>query len=154
MIPAHGVVAVYERSGDHQCLPVVAWDDDGTPLVLDPDGLGLVDATGVKNGRFVALEDEAVPLGVLPGGGWIATIPNHDGPRVEPVVGWLVYQDGSIDPLVVDIQGMVTRITSGDATLDHPDRGGNSSKRCDPPTSSGRISWTSTQTPTQTRRGY
>jgi hypothetical protein len=123
MIPAYGVVAAYERGGVHRYVPVIAWDDEGTPLVMDLDGSGLVDAVGAKHGSFVALEDEPVPFGVLPGGGWTATIPDHDGTRVEPVVGWVVYEDGSVDALVVDIKGMVTRVTNSDTKLDHPDRG-------------------------------
>jgi hypothetical protein len=87
-----GIVALYKCDPDWTDeRTVIAFDDDGSPLVLERGRLRVAeDLPGFKT----AVERGA-PVGVLPGDGWSAQFRFHDGPlQTTPVIGWIVDSAG------------------------------------------------------------
>ncbi|OEV03820.1 hypothetical protein AN219_37725 [Streptomyces nanshensis] len=110
MIPAN---APYEASYEHESngrthyttKPVIAWDDDGYPLVVGRDGCQLDRANGWSN--FHAVHPCQSPVvATLPGAGWIVEFNDDAGPLRLLVVAWLVRAEGSVDPVCVDPDGL------------------------------------------------
>lgn len=85
--------------------PVIAWDDDGTPLVLG-DG-ALVSAERYRN--FIGLvEADAPVVAALPGGEWRAEFKDDDGTiHSTPLLSWNVRADGTATPIVAGSDGDV-----------------------------------------------
>jgi hypothetical protein len=102
--------------------PVLAWDDDGGPLVAGKQRLAPADS--YKNFHDV------VPAGppavtALPGGGWVAEYKDDaNGNTFEfPVVAWAIDTSGDLTPTIVYSDGMSDSATSLDnfVRLYHPD---------------------------------
>lgn len=117
MIPTNGSYeAVFEHTGlDGKSyfdpVPVEAWDDDGTPMVMPEGGKKLIPATHANSlGVFDHVEPAVQNhiAGAVPGGGWILHWESPAGDRVEPIVAWIVQTDGFTRPLTA---------YDGDATL-------------------------------------
>lgn len=119
MIPARGYVAVYlsEDSKQKHTKPVIAWDDEGAPLVAGDRKL--VRADFWINFHGIA-EDDNPPLMVVPGGGWMITYSGGDQHRTEPVVAWAIDDFGYGKPLATDGGGLVMP-EEGDICVWHPD---------------------------------
>ena len=130
MIPAPpGLVALYkhDKPAHHTDAPVVAFDDDGHPLIIDMDGkrdktrLIRADAYGNYDGMA---EDPYPPLTVLlPAGGWRIEYVDSDGNWSEPLVGWAL-KGGSVVALATDRDGSVEdtdALGSGTYRIYHPD---------------------------------
>lgn len=111
MIPAgDDYAAVFERDlTDHhgdsyrerQERPIVAWADDGGPLVVGM--LGLVQAT--QEPGFTKITRKASPIvAVVPGGGWmVERTDDRDMTWTGPVVAWAVTANGGVRPLWPDL---------------------------------------------------
>ncbi|MFI6759448.1 hypothetical protein ACIBF5_09955 [Micromonospora sp. NPDC050417] len=97
MIPAHGTYWANLKNGER--LTVEAWDDDGHPMVVGPQGLIRAEKhpTGFTEVENTEVESVA---GVLPGGGW--HIRQHGGERKIPVFAWVVDRTGWIWPTVME----------------------------------------------------
>lgn len=112
--------AVYrlpKRNGDGhflQTVSVEAWSEDGAALIVDEKTGQLVEAAGQAGfrglqpagGRYIA---------ALPADGWVATFAVPSGPAsafTEPVLCWLVEQDGTVAAVSVDKDGVSEVLTS------------------------------------------
>jgi hypothetical protein len=122
VIPATEIVAVYvgDAEDDLRSRPVVAFDDEGGPLVLGERGL--VAADSLPGFRSLA---KTVRNTVIPGAGWLAALPidadtTEDATRFlhVPVVAWLIDDDGDGLPLVAGADG-TTAVWDG--PVFHPD---------------------------------
>ena len=132
MIPAPpGLVALfkYDKSPSSS-MPIVAFDDDGHPLVIDENGkrnkVQLVHADAWSNYDGMA-EDPHPPISaLLPAGGWRVEFTETDGAKwSEPLVGWGL-KAGVVVPLTTDIDGTVDDfdLYSGTYRIYHPDATG------------------------------
>jgi len=130
MIPAMGYEVSFQLEGEEKprwvSERVVAWADDGTPLIARALGLGRADEVSHIYGHKILsweVEEEDVPLGVIPGGDWRATFEsdNGEGSWTEPVVAWLVRADGSGEPLVSDSDGCLDKVPTAKVKYWHPD---------------------------------
>ncbi|MFH8470580.1 hypothetical protein [Streptomyces sp. NPDC017991] len=84
---------------------VIAWDEDGHPLVIGRDGASLIRASSWSNFHDVVPVDPPV-VAALPGAGWRAEFRDEDGSlSSNPLTAWLVYADGNIKPADVDLTG-------------------------------------------------
>lgn len=126
MIPAtrpHTAYFKHEQTGPdgkthttYSDLPVIAWDEDGYPLVTGKHGR-LVVAGSYGNFLYVTEADGGHVVAAIPGGGWRAAWKQNDGTEfVEPVLAWLVQADGIVKPVSADVEGDVD-VIEGD-----PDR--------------------------------
>lgn len=98
MIP--NVIPCYS---DRNYLDVVAWSDDGTPLVIDYHQGRLVEAVGKLHA-----EDRIIQL--IPGTGWQVTFnAGQEDESTEPLLAWGLRTDGSVVPLATDCNGEVDR---------------------------------------------
>jgi hypothetical protein len=91
---------------------VVAWDDDGTPLVLSEQhkmAQKLMPATHSTNFSHVSEDDDLV-VAAVPGGGWRVEYEGSgdNGPFSEPVIAWLIRADGDAYPTTSDSDGYAT----------------------------------------------
>jgi hypothetical protein len=84
--------------------PVIAWDDDGRPLVLHSKSHRLVLADSYSNFHGVS-EAPGQVVAAIPGGGW-KVVYEDDGELVtDSVLLWLVRADGSVTPMDGDRTG-------------------------------------------------
>lgn len=124
MIPAKdGHVAIYNRgtTGVHT-RPIVAWNNDGEPLVVGDQGL--VTAWSLAGYNSVSETPAPVPVTAVPGGGWLIDCVDDDGNTwTDAIVAWVVHSDGSLVPLGTDQHGVTGDATEGlaDYRLYHPD---------------------------------
>lgn len=96
-------------------VPVVAWDDDGTPLVAVPFAQALrrpSDVTRIYGADVTCWHIEAgvghAP-GVVPGDGWMARFTEPDGDTLdEPVVAWQIDPTGDGRAILLNSEGFVT----------------------------------------------
>lgn len=114
MIPANG--AQYVNYTTDQGLPgpirqVLAWDNDGHPMVLGSHGLErAADLGPIQRVR----QDTAAVVGAVPGGGWFIEYQDGEGAKqVTPILAWTVHADGSANPLTADQDGLTDDATSG-----------------------------------------
>ncbi|MFF4425043.1 hypothetical protein ACFY04_30450 [Streptomyces sp. NPDC001549] len=82
---------------------VVAWDDDGHPLVVGRNNT-LCRADCWSNYEDVCPENGPV-VAAIPGGGWRAQFKDGDDIFTMPVVAWLITDDGFCRPTSADTQG-------------------------------------------------
>ncbi|WP_462166489.1 hypothetical protein [Frankia sp. AiPs1] len=132
MIPAHGWHAFYQTtrvdsSGKERKVEiekvVVAWNDEGVPLVVDESTGNLVPAASA--GKLTAVI-QAGYTHVLPGGGWMAEYREDNGILVRyPIVAWQVHSNtGLVEPVTVDNDGYSEtdiKSTGNFVRLWHPD---------------------------------
>jgi hypothetical protein len=92
---------VAEFHGQAPVRPVVAFDDEGYALVLDPEAGRLVRAADLAGFAGIAGRPDT-PVAMVPGGGrWVVRYTDDDGrQREEFVVAWSVTVDGVATPLV------------------------------------------------------
>jgi hypothetical protein len=114
VIPAErGYTAIYRPEGDQYHLEreVVAWEDDGSPLVLsETDGKGLVPAASYPG--LDCIEKRSPLVAFLNGGGWRCDD--------RPVVVWGIRANDAVEPGVLLPRGGI-RFTPGlTAFLSHP----------------------------------
>jgi hypothetical protein len=130
MIPAPpGLVALYkhDKPAHHTGMPIVAFDEDWHPLVIDADGkrdkTRLIRADSYSNYDGMA-EDEHPPIAaLLPAGGWRVEYTDSDGSKwSEPLVGWGL-KGGMVVPLTTDSTGLVDDFDhyAGEYRIYHPD---------------------------------
>ncbi|MER7048341.1 hypothetical protein [Streptomyces jumonjinensis] len=110
------------RHVNHFEDPVVAWDDEGYPLVVSQQGL----CRASDLPHFSMLSKVSRPIGALPADGWRVEHTNEDGTIwSEPLVGWLINADGTLSPLESDDQGRVHDVyleyDRGAYRIYHPD---------------------------------
>ena len=133
MIPAPpGLVALYkhDKPSHSTDLPIVAFDDDGHPLVIDQDGkrdkTRLIRADAYVNYDGMAEDPYPSVTVLLPAGGWRAEFTDPDGTKwSEPLVGWGL-KGGTTIPLTTASDGMVDDFDhySGEYRIYHPDATG------------------------------
>lgn len=133
MIPADpNLMAVFEGADGKPSASriVVAWADDGHPMVLGKRGLLRAEALSANEdvGTFRRIVDrsEGFPpsIAALPGGGWMVdTLWDDDTCTTAPVLLWSVYADGSAVPVGTDFHGLTGNALEGGerSYLYHPD---------------------------------
>ena len=119
MIPAtHPYEARFRQTtklssgGTHEYFtnkPVLAWDNEGAPLVAGKQGL--VAADTYTNFHDVVPAKKPV-VAVLPGVGWVAEYKDGDDTVSWPVVCWTIDAAGEMTPLAADISGYCDDATS------------------------------------------
>ncbi|MFF6939981.1 hypothetical protein [Streptomyces lavendulae] len=83
---------------------VIAWDDDGHPLVVGRAGT-LDRATSWSNYHDIGACPVPV-VAVIPGAGWQGEYKSDDGAVFTwPITVWAISADGSCKPLAVDALG-------------------------------------------------
>jgi hypothetical protein len=112
--------AVYrlpKRNGEgylHRTSKVEAWSAEGAALVADEQAGRLVEAAvqsgfqelQLAGGRYIA---------ALPAEGWVATFATRSDPAqrfTEPVLCWLVEEDGTVAAVSLDADGLSEVLTS------------------------------------------
>jgi hypothetical protein len=99
--------------------PVVAWGDDGDPLVVGRRGLEL--ASRLLGGDIETWElEENEYTHTIPGGGWMVTVDDGLGVMTFPVVAWQIDRDGYGRALTAGGDGELTREDSKDCAYWHP----------------------------------
>ena len=86
-------------------VPIIAWSDDGAPLVVGSTSL----RRGDEIPGFWGIEraDDHY-ITAIPGGGWrIRWFVDEDESFVEPVLCWAVTQEGIARPVTTDRYGSV-----------------------------------------------
>ncbi|MFD5506826.1 hypothetical protein ACFWIB_03500 [Streptomyces sp. NPDC127051] len=131
-----GYRAVFQRTRDGRTITVdkevVAWDEDGQPLVLSGRALVTPHALISEGFTLSRVHQVSVVTGVLPGGGWrVRYYERRDAgifTHVEPVVAWHTLSDGTTEPLMAPTHGegdgnwYVNEFErDGDVSLVHPD---------------------------------
>lgn len=131
MIPARGHVISFkleptEGRRPWERRPVIAWDDDGRPLIAGRRSLVYPDAIDVIDGQPVTswrLDEDDGYEATVPGGGWMVTQRFAEGDtRTTPVVAWQISPDGWGRPLIADPDGVITadNDTATETTYWHP----------------------------------
>ncbi|MEV5691133.1 hypothetical protein [Micromonospora globbae] len=127
MIPApRGLVARYKHTNpDHYTTkPVVAFDDDGRPLIMHETNNRLTPADIYSNFADVAEDPCPNIVAIMPAGGWRVAYATDDGGEWStPLVGWGVKADGTVVPLDCDPDGNVEDFDhlGGKWRIYHPD---------------------------------
>ena len=121
MIPnttSHVAFFKHEHDGESHTVSedIIAWADDGTPLIVGPRGL--VAASSRRNFDGISERDELDVVGVVPGQGWNIQQTNADGRK------WLV----PVIAFAIDAKGygsIITASSHGEVEREHvmPDRG-------------------------------
>lgn len=128
MIPAMRAFSAVYRTKNNRFVhrPVIAWDDNGVPLVagkrrlVEASDLGIQDNIGLFTG---IVEAQEVVVAAVPGGGWLIDCTGEDGDTwTEPIVSWVVRADGTATPITTDDHGLTDEATSGLASyrIYHP----------------------------------
>ena len=125
-----GLTARYkhdEPPGHWSHKPVIAFDDDGHPLVVG-DGerdRSLVRADVYANCDGVGDDPYPSVIALLPAGGWRVVWSQEGGTEwSQPLVGWALRADGSVVPLDTDATGSVEELGSlhGKYRIYHPEQ--------------------------------
>jgi len=101
----------YERQDEpkyvHDVMPVVAFNDDGMPLVEEHNALRV--ASNIPGFQYIDRSKGNV-VGTLPAAGWRVQwkADNSD----EPIIGFVVYTDATTHPLVYDGDGYIEELDS------------------------------------------
>lgn len=113
-----GVYARYEASQSRQ---VLAFDDEGYPLVLGPRGL--IKATGLTGFKGI-YHDEDTGLDIvqmIPAAPGCEIVfhnsPENGGDLVEPVLAWGLLRNGDIGPLYLEENSLDGIWGCGNATV-------------------------------------
>lgn len=118
MIPAPpGIYAEYLPSGNHdsyRAKQIVAFDDDGSPLVVNEKTGQLVAARYAERG-FKGVGGVGKIVQVIPAPGWFGEYVHEtsSGEKTifrQPLVGWALYECGEVRPLAIN----------GDFDIDNP----------------------------------
>jgi hypothetical protein len=114
MIPANGAQYVSYTTGKGLPGPVrqvLAWDNDGHPLVLGTAGLERAANLGsVDRVR----QDAAAVVGAVAGGGWLIDYQDDQGNKwTTPILAWTVHADGTASPIGTDRDGVTGDVTDG-----------------------------------------
>jgi hypothetical protein len=130
VIPAPpGLVALYKHDSPehHTEMTIVAFDDDGHPLVIDKNGkrnkTQLIRADSWAN--YDGMADDPYPsiTAIMPAGGWRVEWTDSDGTIwSEPLAGWGLKGDAVV-PLSTDSTGLVDDfdLVGGKWRIYHPD---------------------------------
>lgn len=120
--------AVFEsKDGENESTrTVIAWDDDGIPMVVGKKGL-LVRATMYTDFTEVR---EAEKVDVVSGGGWLIEYTDAATGKKwsEPVVAWRIVDGHFGGPLWTDCEGSLSwteYVKSGEIRVWHPDAVGD-----------------------------
>jgi hypothetical protein len=97
--------------------PIIAWDDNGEPLVVSDTSGRLMPARNVAGFAGVIEDPDPQLVAVVPAGGWQAEHTATDGTvAVTPLAAWGLRSDGTLVALDVDGIGHVE-------ALEHPRHG-------------------------------
>ncbi|MDJ0461582.1 hypothetical protein [Streptomyces sp. H27-C3] len=103
--------------------PVVDWDEEGEPRVLDDHGRRVIAASLPD---FHSVTQTLRIVAALPGGGWSVVwrmLPEDDQEIGAPVISWVVYSNGELRPVADVIGGghlQPLDLTDGDIKLIPP----------------------------------
>lgn len=91
--------------------PVIAWDEDGHPLVVGERQL--VRASNLPG--FMDIDEyESVFMSAIPGGGWQIAWKQDDGTEfIDPVLAWVVDHHGQAKAMSADSTGCVDFFEDG-----------------------------------------
>lgn len=101
-------------------LPVVAWDENGSPLVSDKQRL----VPASSWGNFHDVVETAPPVvAVIPGGGWMVEYKDGDSTSAWKIVAWAIDAAGEMKPLSTDSTGYCDDATTAEnfVRIYHPD---------------------------------
>lgn len=119
MIPAPpgGILARYKYDHNGRSYydekPVIAFDDDGSALVLGDRCL--VPADHCSN--FAGFDAAGGYVALIPAGGWRVEFRGKDGSTYsESLVGWGLKPDGTVAPFTTDCDGLIQNLH------EYPDR--------------------------------
>ena len=123
MIPADGSYYVHYENNPRGPItkPVIAWDDEGRPLVAGK--YGLVPAHELGSVKHIR-QDDAPVVAAVPGGGWLIDCKDDDGNTwTTPILAWTIRADGNAVPLTADSDGVTDDATKGlaECRIYHPD---------------------------------
>ena len=128
--PPGWVAVFYVREDDRYFdMPILAWDDEGNPMVaadlaLEPAKV----AASARGAKFVSINQDPISniVAVAPSEGWRIRYALDDGRTwTEPIIGWGVLADGDVRPLTTDRSGMVQETSCTDkCAVYHPDQDG------------------------------
>lgn len=115
MIPAttpYRVTLRHERPGadgkthySFSHVPIIAWSDDGAPLVAGSTSLLRGDEIP---GFFGLTPADDHYIAAIPGGGWrIRWFVDEDESFVEPVLAWVITGEGVARPVTIDRYGVI-----------------------------------------------
>ncbi|MGW5121635.1 hypothetical protein ACWEQ8_40330 [Streptomyces noursei] len=118
----HGTYAAEysTESGGNTIVPVVGWDEEGYPLVLDERAGRLKRAKDVE--RYLTVYHtgpEATVIGLMPAApGWRVVRRLSDGTiHAEHIAGWLVHSSGYAQPMVGELGGTLIEGTERRGSL-------------------------------------
>jgi hypothetical protein len=127
MIPAPaGMYAMYlnEEGCDSEYLEVIAFSDDGLPMVVSPDGGSLIAAHDYGSPRCSEFYGVSRNYGcspgknrytsIVPGGEWLVDIEIEDGTVTRPVDFWATTETGEIEPVIIDTDGINWNVRDAD----------------------------------------
>lgn len=113
----------YDYNGKtiHDSTPVIAFDDEGYPLVMGKKKLIRTELFG-ENVKIEIHASEGDYTHIMPGGGWRIEFTQKDGAKWDtPLLAWAI-RDGLVDPLYADGDGDVsTPYNSDKYNIYHPD---------------------------------
>lgn len=125
MIPESRATALFkQKSGYCSEKPVVAWDDEGYPMVVHEKYGCLVRANVYANFQTVHRADPPEIVGLIPADGWMVTFKDDDDGSEwsTPLIGWGLKADGEVVPLEVDGDGLVSAVEyTGNSRVWHKD---------------------------------
>lgn len=101
---APGHIALFNQNGHYShSKPVLAWDDQGTALILDEKRGMLRPARDYSNFDRVTEDDENTTVTAVPGDGWQFEYTDDNGETFRaPVVAWSIDATGWAIPLAAD----------------------------------------------------
>jgi hypothetical protein len=126
MIPANGTYYVHFNNPAGQftrAMPVIAWDDDGSPLIAGKFGLISAADSGLGAVRGIKHDTEAA-VGAVPGGGGVIDCVDDEGTTwTTPILAWVIHGNGTATPITSDVDGVTGDATDGleKYRIRHPD---------------------------------
>lgn len=107
----------------YEYMPVIAWDDEGNPLVACDDGKSqrLLPARTYNNFAHVEPDEQRI-IALIPGGGWRVEHSEDDGATwSHPLVAWALQAGGLLVPVETDSDGVAEEVMDRAYRIYHPD---------------------------------
>jgi len=127
MIPnTHPLVATFKRTTQRDdgsthtyfdYAPIIAWDEDGRPLVAMPGRFGLEPAHDFQD--YSGIKEQHPVVAAVPGADYhVEYRQDDDQAKSWPLLAWLIHADGSVMP--IDTEGFDPRDALNFTRIFHP----------------------------------